>query len=137
MNTRISELVMHGWDIRSLLDPSTRLSPAAIPMIMELLPSFFHWQFWQGERLNKSVRYRFELTGPANRNINILVEGDKAYYDIVDDRLADVTFHCTTEIFVLMMYGRLKTEELMVRGDLTVEGKHNLAIHFGQWFSGT
>jgi len=32
---------------------------------------------------------------------------------------------------------RGEPEALMVSGDLTAEGTHNLAIQFGKWFSGT
>ncbi len=74
LNTRVSELVMHGWDIRSPFETNARISPDAIPIVLELLPSFINWQFWPSDRLPEAVRYHFELTGPGSRNIDILIE---------------------------------------------------------------
>ena len=41
LSLRMMELSLHGWDIRSQLEPSARLSPASMQFIVELLPIFW------------------------------------------------------------------------------------------------
>ena len=41
LSLRMMELSLHGWDIRSQLEPSARLSPESVQFIVELLPNFF------------------------------------------------------------------------------------------------
>jgi putative sterol carrier protein len=48
----------------------------------------------------------------------------------------DVTFHCDTETYILLLYGRLNLDTAMASGLLRVEGAPQLATAFGQWFRG-
>ena len=64
---RLSELVLHGWDIRSRLAPDASLTAESLPVLVDLIlgplltpPS---WLFVPGPRLPVSLRYRWALTG--------------------------------------------------------------------------
>ena len=48
---------------------------------------------------------------------------------------ADVTCHCDTETFVLLMYGRLTPQAAAAHGRLVVEGDRRL-LTVGKWFTG-
>lgn len=133
----ISELATHGWDIRSRLEPEAHLSDESLQVLMDMVPAqLTRWIFTPGPRLSAPIRYRFELTGAGARNSDIEVEGDKASMETAGTGQADVTFHCDTETFILMAYGRLTTDAAVAAGRLTIQGDDSLAREFQRWFSG-
>lgn len=55
--------------------------------------------------------------------IDIVVEGDQARLAPVEAAQADVTFHCATEPFVLLLYGRLTLPHAIAAGRIVAEGE--------------
>ena len=107
----LQELVLHGWDIRSRVAPEASLAPGSLPALLELIATsrtsgFLTWAFRPGARLSAPVRYRFEVTGAVPSRVDIVVAGDHAHIAEAGDTSASVTFHCDTETYVLVMYGR-------------------------------
>jgi hypothetical protein len=129
-------LVVHGWDIRSRLEPEAELSSDAIPLVLKYIPSFANWLFWPKGELPEPICYRFELNGPGSRDIDVVVDGGKVEIDKAANKASNVTFRCSTETFVLMMYGRLKVEDLIASGTLLAEGSGTLTREFGRLFKG-
>jgi uncharacterized protein (TIGR03083 family) len=137
----LQELVLHGWDVRSRLEPETPLAPESLPALLELIATsrtsgFLGWTFRPGAKLPAPVRYRFEVTGTRPSRVDIVVEGEQAHVAEVGDTTASVTFHCDPETYVLVMYGRLSLEAAHATGRLRIEGDQALAGAFGQWFKG-
>lgn len=133
----ISELAMHGWDIRSRLEPEAHLSDESLSVLMDMVPGqLTRFIFSPGPRLPAPVRYRFELTGAGASNSDIVVEGDKAGMEPAGTGKADVTFRCDTETFILKAFGRLSTDTAVVADRLTIQGDHRLALEFQRWFPG-
>ena len=133
--------MLHGWDIRSRLAPDASLSPESLPALLELIATsrtsgFLGWAFRPGPRLAAPVRYRFEVTGPVPSRMDIVVEGDQAHIAEAADTSASVTFHCDTETYLLLMYGRLSLEAASAVSHLRVEGEQASVAAFGQWFKG-
>ena len=136
LNARTCELVMHGWDIRSRLEPEIEISSNAIPLVLQFIPSFANWLFWPKGELSEPICYRFKLNGPGSRDMDIVVNGGKADINKAGKKPSNVTFRCSTETFVLMMYGRLRAEDLIESRTLLVEGSETLAKEFGRLFKG-
>jgi uncharacterized protein (TIGR03083 family) len=137
----LQELVLHGWDIRSRLAPDASLSPEGFPALVELITTsstsgFLTWAFRPGPRLSAPVCYRFDVTGPGASRIDFVIEGDQAHIEAAGDRSPSVTFHCDTETYLLVMYGRLNLEGARSLGRLRIEGDQALATTFAQWFKG-
>jgi uncharacterized protein (TIGR03083 family) len=137
----LQELVLHGWDVRSRLEPETPLAPESLPALLELIATsrtsgFLTWAFRPGARLSTPVCYRFEVMGAVPSRVDIIVEGDRASIAEAGDMPASVTFHCDPETYVLVMYGRLSLEAARAMGRLRVEGDQALSVAFGQWFKG-
>ena len=86
--------------------------------------------------LDRPVRYRFDVKIPVLVAADIIVEGDKFRYEQAQRGVPDVTFRCHTHLFALLMYGRMKADEAMVAGHLTIEGDKASAEQFSQWFKG-
>ncbi len=133
----ISELAIHGWDIRSRLEPEAHLSEESLPVLMDVVRAqLTKWTFSPGPRLAASIRYRFELTGVGANNRDILVEGDKASVGPAGTGEVDVTFCCDTETFILMSFGRATIDTATAAERLTIQGDNRLALEFHRWFPG-
>ena len=73
----IQELAVHGWDIRSSLEPSAQLDPESVAVLLERLPRRpFPWgtEFRRSPGQPERLRYHFEMTGPGASNRDIVVE---------------------------------------------------------------
>jgi uncharacterized protein (TIGR03083 family) len=132
---RLRELAMHEWDMRSKLEPTPHLSADSLPVFMQAMPRVFRMSLCTGSRLSIPVRYRFDLIGAVPIKTDIVVEGDKARMEDAGAS-AHVTFGCETEIFVLLIYGRIAFDAAVSKGHISVKGDHERATQFGQWFGG-
>jgi uncharacterized protein (TIGR03083 family) len=131
-----TELAMHTWDIRSRLDPAVHLSPESLPLFMDRIGPRVLFSFRPGAKLRAPLRYRFAVTGVVPAHHDIVVEGDQARMEPTGAVEAAVTFHCDTETFVLLMYGRLSPEGAIATGRVGTEGDQRLIAPFGTWFQG-
>ena len=141
VDLRFKEIVLHQWDIRSVIEEKSGLSAASLGSMVILIQESFasgslRWAFWSGPPLDRPVRYRFEVKSPVAVTADIVVEGDKFRYEEEPQGTADVTFRCHTHIFALLMYGRMPAAEAMAAGHLAVDGDRALAEQFSQWFKG-
>ncbi len=131
----ISELAMHGWDIRSRLELEAHLSDESLPVLMDVVPGqLIRFIFNPRTRLPAPIRYRCELTGAGARNKDIVVEGDKSGMGPVGTGNADVTIQCDTETFNLIALGRLTFDTAIAADRLTIKGDSSLALEFQRWF---
>ena len=141
VDLRFKEIVLHQWDIRSAIEEKAGLSAASLGSMVILIQESFasgslRWAFWAGPRLDRSVRYRFEVKSPVPVTADIVVEGDKFRYEESLKGMADVSFRCHTHIFALLMYGRLPASDAMAAGHLAVDGDSELAAQCSQWVKG-
>jgi uncharacterized protein (TIGR03083 family) len=134
---RIFELALHGWDIRSRLEPDAHLSAESVPVVLGLvLGPLTNWIFRPGPKLPAPIRYRFALTGAGARNTDIVVAGDTAHIEPVGTAAAHVTCRCDTETFALIMVGRLPLRDALAQHRLVAEGEAGRVNAFVQWFGG-
>jgi uncharacterized protein (TIGR03083 family) len=136
VDLRMFELALHGWDIRSSLEPEAHLSAESLPTLMGLIPPLIGWSFWSGARLPAPIRYRFHLTGPGASNSDIVVAGDTVRLELVGAGTANVSFHCDTEMFVLLMLGRLTLPNALAQSRLVAGGEAEWVATLAQWFRG-
>jgi uncharacterized protein (TIGR03083 family) len=133
----ISELAMHGWDIRSRFESEAHLSDDSLPVMMDVVPGQLErFIFRSGPRLAAPVRYRWELIGAGSSNSDIIVEGDKAMVESATTEKADVIFHCDIESYIFIAFGRLSINAAIGAERLTIDGDKKLALEFQHWFPG-
>ena len=142
LTQRIAELTMHGWDIRSRLEDDYHLSDGSVTALLDTVDRAARRAFRPDPLLEgRSLRYRFSLTQPGQRTLDLVLSDDVAC--IVEDDTdagtdpADVTFRCDGETCVLVMYGRLTPDAAVGAGRLSVAGGDEyLASTFGDRFVG-
>ncbi|MCH8281579.1 MAG: SCP2 sterol-binding domain-containing protein [Chloroflexi bacterium] len=133
----LQELTLHGWDIRSSVDPAAGLPNDCLPALTERIPTRrLPWSIPFQTRGASPIRYRFEMTGPGAGNQDIVVEAGKARVEPAGPDGANVTIRCDTGIFVLLMYGRLTLESARQDGRLEVQGEPALTSAFDRWLMG-
>jgi hypothetical protein len=133
---RLQELTIHGWDIRSAFDGAAALSERPLPVLVGLAQRWLSNTFRPAPRLAAPVRYRFDVSGPAPVQQDVLVSQDSLHLEPVADRGADVTFRCTTGDYILLVYGRLPMDQAVDTGRLEIEGNRAQASLFTTLFQG-
>ena len=142
LTQRIAELTMHGWDIRSRLEDDYHLSDGSVLALLDTVDRAARRAFRPDPLLaGRPLRYRFRITHPELRNLDLLLSDDVAeiihYPSGVSLPAADVTFECDGETCVLVMYGRLTPYAAVGARRLSVvDGEPYLAATFGDRFVG-
>ncbi len=136
VEVRVQELVVHSWDIRSGVDQAAELWEESLALMVGRVPRWVSNAFRPGLDLPTPVRYRFDVQSPAPVKEDFLVKGDSFQTEPTGGEPADVTFHCNTGTYILLIFGRLDVEGAIAAGQLTVEGSRERATSFTAWFQG-
>lgn len=136
IDVRLTELAMHGWDIRASFDPQAALSEDALPSLLYTIPRAVRRAFRPNAKRTRAVRYRFHMTAPVYATTDILLNADGASVESDSQTEADVTFRCDTSTAILVIFGRLSLADAIADGRIQVEGEQELATAFGQSFQG-
>src|SRR5262245_10144287 len=136
IDMRITELAMLGWDIRSRFDPQATLSTDSLPALCHTIPRAVRRAFRPEASRSTPVRYRFVVTEPVAARQDIVLSREGGRCEPANDSKADVTFRCTTETYVLVMFGRGTVEGALRDRRLSYEGDLELVAAFGQAFVG-
>jgi hypothetical protein len=132
----ISELAVHGWDIRSRLEPEAHFSDESLPVLMDVVVGQLTvFYFKPRADLPAPLRFRWELTGPGARNSDIVVERDRLVMSDAGPAPADVTFQCDLETFLLIAWGRLTIDRAVAADRLAVHGDNEVASEFERSFA--
>ena len=122
----VQEVGIHGWDMRSRLEPDYQIAPGLLDALEVEAEGWVLSRFRTAPPLAQPVRYRFD-TGPGR---DMVAEGGTLRIESPGSGPADVTFRCDPETYVLLAYGRLSPEEMLKAGRLSVEGDEALAAEF-------
>jgi uncharacterized protein (TIGR03083 family) len=136
IDMRITELAMHGWDIRSRFDPQATLSTDSLPALCNTIPRAVRRAFRPEASRSTPVRYRFVVTEPVAVRQDIVLSREGGRCESASNSKADVTFQCTAATYVLVMFGRCTVEAALRDGRLSYEGEPGLVAAFGRAFVG-
>ena len=133
VDLRLTELMVHEWDIRSKLEGSAHMPEKCLPAMVDFISAFIvGYLFKPGSKLGTPVRYRFELTGAVSSRHDIMVEDGRAHMQAAGTAAADVTFRCDAETFVLLVYERITLAAAVSDGRISVGGNRELAAQFAE-----
>ena len=133
---RVQELAVHGWDIRSGLDPSAEIGQESLPQLVKMTPRWLRSAFRPDPGLPTPARFRFEVSGPVPVRQDVVVNNDSFQTEPAVEGRADVIFRCNTGNYILLIYGRLSVAEGLTSGRLSIDGSRKRATHFTSWFQG-
>ena len=136
VDLRLTEVVMHGWDIRSRFEPAATLAPESLATFLDVLTAVIGWAFWPDVPPATPVRYRFALTGTPSRDLDIVVGQEGVRLEASSTVPAQVYGRCRPETFVFVISGRLSLADAVTQGRLSIEGDSALVTAFTQWFRG-
>lgn len=136
LSLRLFELVLHGWDISSKLNPPGLLLSGSFPALLDLIstPGLALTQFSVGDA--PSGRYRFSLNDIASNGYDIVVNNGGAHLEKAAETLAGASLRCGAEDFLLLITGRLNISTAVSGGRLEIEHGNALPMIFGDWFQG-
>jgi uncharacterized protein (TIGR03083 family) len=131
----VQELVIHGWDIRSNLEPSPSLSEECLPLLVDRAIRRFrviteHPDPLRASKSTGVVRYRFDVAGPVTGKHDMIIDDEQAHMEPAIDEKPDVIFRCDTVTFLLLMYQRLTAVHAIANGKMTAEGNEDLISDF-------
>ncbi len=136
IDIRITELAMHGWDIRASFDPQASLSEGSLPALVNTISRAVRRAFRPDANRTRTIRYRLNMTEPVAATTDILLNADGASVEADSQVEADVIFHSDTATAVLVIFGRVKLADAIADGRICVECDQELAITFAQSFQG-
>ena len=137
----IQELAIHGWDLRAGLEPLPRLFGACVPVLVEramqrfrLIPTLASFRL--SATPSGPVRYRFAVRGAVPGTYDFVVEEAQVRLEPAGATMANLTFRCETDTFVLMMYKRLSLQKATAAGRVSADGESGLIADFDHWLTG-
>ena len=136
LSLRLFELVIHGWDISSKLNPDALLPSESFPALLDLIstPGLNLAQFSVGDA--PSGRYRFSLRDMPTTAYDIVVNNGGAQLEKASDTVAGASLRSGAEDFLLLITGRLNISTAVSGGRLEIEEGNALPMIFGDWFQG-
>ncbi|MYC30440.1 MAG: maleylpyruvate isomerase family mycothiol-dependent enzyme [Chloroflexi bacterium] len=132
---RIQEIAIHGWDIRSAFDPASEISEAGAQEIATVAHRWLGVCFVPLEG-GANARFRFDVSGPAAFQEDVVLEGDGFRIEPAGDAVPDVTFRANTSAYVLLVYGRLDISSGSTPVQLEIDGPLEKALLFTRSFQG-
>ena len=136
LSLRMFELALHGWDIRSSLDPNAKLLRENLPMSMEILQAVSPHFVYPAAGKAATGRYRFRLSGACSGDYEIVAEEGPGKLKPAGQEPADFIFRCTTEDFILLLTHRLPLQSAIRDQQLTIANGKELPSGFDDWFQG-
>ncbi len=133
---RVQELAVHGWDIRSGLDPAAEMGEEPLPYLVNMVPRWLRTAFLPGQGLPEPARFRFDVASPVAVNQDVVISNGAFEIEAGGEGAADAVFRCNTGNYILLVYGRLGVEEGLSSGRFAVEGSAEQAANFTRWFQG-
>lgn len=136
----VQELAIHGWDIRSRLDPAFHLSPESITVLVQHTPRRLDRPrravFSLPPEFPGPVHFRWELRDAVVDTYDIVVEHGRCRMEPAAASAAQITFRGEAETFILVLYQRLPLMMAITTGGLVVEGDGELTAAFDRWLQG-
>jgi len=139
LTSRLSELVIHSWDIRYPSNPKAGLSPDCVAPVLDRLPVWLNELGLADFRSSQpstesSARYRFQTTGAVGFLRDVVI-GDQE--NVVEEAKGEptATFTCGADYLALLVWGRLKPGDLLADGRLTISPGTGTGEEFAAWLS--
>jgi uncharacterized protein (TIGR03083 family) len=137
LQSRLSELALHSWDIRVVLEPTARLLPDTTRTLLASILDLVDFELPADVRARLAgTTYAFVLSGAVEREVILVVETDRV---ALADRAvsgATATLQLPAEAFIRLLLGRLPLPAAAAAGEVAVEGDRNAAMDLNALYRG-
>ncbi len=131
---RILELALHGRDIEYGFNRQAQLNTRVESFLKKTMKSWLSIMFRSSTRLTVPIIYRFDLTDSPEDGHDIVINGEEFNIMPSTQNTATVTFHLSTNVYILFLMSRLPFSRSVRRGYLTFDGEERIASEFNNWF---
>jgi uncharacterized protein (TIGR03083 family) len=119
---RLVELALHGWDIRSALEPPGHLSASSLPPLVDFAAEMVERRLRRLPSPAAPVRARFDWTDRAVGPHDLEIGDGKVHFGPPGAGPVDLTVRCASEAFVLLATGRVDLDRAINEYGLTMAG---------------
>ena len=123
---RIAELAMHEWDIHWALERDATVAEDSLPGLVNASGRAVRRAFRPDSGRPGPVRYRFDLSGPVTRSIDVVLSAEGASFETGPSENADVVFCCSSSTYAMVIFGRQKLGQAIETGAVAAEGNQKL-----------
>jgi hypothetical protein len=113
---RLNEHAVHTWDVAVALDPSARVAPDAVELLIDGVPQTLRWM---AKKADESAVIAVTTTGPARTFT--LDTGGVTMTPGAPERQATASLEATSEALLRLVYGRVD-ESTATPGELRPAG---------------
>ena len=124
---RVNELAVHGWDIRSVIDPPGHLRGPSLPLLLDLLERWVELLAQPDPQQTTTHRLRFEFGEPGFAPRDLVIEPGGVRFGPASGDPAGLVLRCHPEVPVLLAMGRLDAPAAVTRYGMTMQGDEALA----------
>ncbi|HEX2173159.1 MAG TPA: maleylpyruvate isomerase family mycothiol-dependent enzyme [Dehalococcoidia bacterium] len=124
--TRLNELALHGWDIRSTLEPPGHLTEATLPALIAHLDRWYELLFRPDPAQTVPYRIRFDFAGDRVPARDLVIGTDSVHFEPADGA-PDLTLTSHPEVAPLLAYGRVDVDAAITTYGATLSGRKELA----------
>lgn len=104
---RVNELTVHGWDIRSPIDPPGHLDPAGLPVLIDLLAAWYPLMATPDASDPVLHRLRFDVTNPDLGEHDLVIGPETVSFSPAAGEPAHLTLRGPAEAIVLLALARI------------------------------
>ena len=124
--TRLHELAVHRWDIRSVLEPPGHLIDSSLPVLIDVIGRWFELLFTPDPAQERPHRLRFEYPAGTVPSRDLVIGPSEVSFEASSGGPADLTLRAHPEVTILMAMGRIDPAEAAERYGLTTGGRTEL-----------
>lgn len=119
---RLTEVALHGWDVRSAADPRAGLSAGAAPLLLDSVLGSVTRLAGKNVPADANSTYRLELSGEVGGPVTVALAEGKATATRGAPDGAVATLRMPAEAAIRLFWGRLDLERALGDGTVQVEG---------------
>jgi uncharacterized protein (TIGR03083 family) len=124
--SRLNELAVHSWDIRSVLAPPAHLTDSSLPVLIDLVGRWFELLFSPDPDQQRPWRLRFEYPGGTVGARDLLIEPGAVAFEPPAAEPADLVLRASPEVTILLAMGRLDPASASQTYGLRASGRTEL-----------
>jgi uncharacterized protein (TIGR03083 family) len=131
---RMSEIVLHHWDIRAGRQPDARLNSEGVPLALDLSLGGAGLLATHGEKTPGT--WQLDVQGPGGGPITVRVRGDQVTAQRGTAPSPDVTLSLASEALLRLFWGRLDLAADLDGGRARLDGDRAKALALQRLFPG-